>query len=92
MVYAHIVKPASGLDAGLCHKSYLNPDYLAGAAGRLAGACVGAAAGADCVGETGVMLELLIGALTAKLQQMLNAHITIASVHVAFSIKSVVLR
>ena len=71
---------------------YISPDYLAGAAGRLVGACDGAAAGADCAAGAGVMLDRLIGVLTAKLEQMLSTHITIASVHVAFSIKSVVLR
>ena len=67
--------------------SSLRPEesaYFAGAAGAGAGAVV-------CAGAC-LMEEELTGVFTAKEAQMLNTQMTMARVHVAFSMKSVVLR
>ncbi len=66
-------------------------NYFAGA-GACAGVAVGAGAGALVAAGAALMLDTLTGALTVNAAQMLNTQITIASVHVAFSMKSVVLR
>ena len=68
----------------------ISPDcgyaYLAGAC------CAGAGAGAVVWAGACLMEETLTGVFTAKDEQMLSTQITMASVHVAFSMKSVVLR
>lgn len=63
--------------------------YFAGVAG--AGAA-GAGAGAVVCAGACLMEEELTGVFTAKEAQMLNTQMTMARVHVAFSMKSVVLR
>ena len=67
--------------------------YFAGVwAGAAAGAAVGAGAGADVAAGAGAIPEVITGALTANDAQMLMMQMKPASVHVAFSMKSVVLR
>lgn len=73
-------------------------DYFAGvAAGAGAAGAAGALTGAGAAllgagAAAGTILELLTGVLTENDAQIERTQITIASVHVAFSIKSVVLR
>lgn len=66
--------------------------FSAGAAFSAAGALTGAGAAEVGAGAAFWMLDTLTGVLTAKEAQMLTTQINIASDHVAFSIKSVVLR
>ena len=85
----------------------MRDNYSAGvaagaAAGVSAGVAAGAAAGAGVLTGAGAaalgtgaafwMLETLMGVLTANDAQMLTTQMKIARVHVAFSMKSVVLR
>lgn len=62
------------------------------AAGAGAGALEGAGAGAEVAAGAGAMLDTLTGVLIAKDAQMLTTQMKMARVHVAFSMKSVVLR
>ena len=59
---------------------------------QLAGAAAGAGAGALGAAGAGAIPEVITGALTANEAQMLMMQMKPASVHVAFSMKSVVLR
>lgn len=61
-------------------------------AGAGAGAVVGAGAGAVVAAGAGAIPERVTGVLMAKEAQMLTTHMKMARVHVAFSMKSVVLR
>lgn len=64
----------------------------AGAASCFAGAAAGAGAGALVAAGAGAMLDTLMGALMANDAQMLSTQMKMARPHVAFSMKSVVLR
>lgn len=67
--------------------------YFAGAgAGAAAGALAGAGAGAVVAAGAGAIDEAITGVFIAKDAQMLTTQMKIASVQVAFSMKSVVLR
>lgn len=77
------------------------PDMFADIINYFPGAAAGAAAGADtgagaallgAGAAAGVMFDTLTGAFTVKEAQIESTQITMASVHVAFSMKSVVLR
>lgn len=57
-----------------------------------AGALDGAGAGAEVDAGAGAMLDTFTGVLIAKEAHMLTTQMKMARVHVAFSMKSVVLR
>ena len=93
LLYSY-TKPAStvGVEAGLMFGDCDRYQLAGAAAGAGAGAVVAAGAGALVAAGAGAIPEVITGALTANEAQMLMMQMKPASVHVAFSMKSVVLR
>lgn len=82
---------------GRCLPVQARDDQFAGAsagagAAAGAGALDGAGAGAEVDAGAGAMLDTFTGVLIAKEAHMLTTQMKMARVHVAFSMKSVVLR
>lgn len=83
---------AAGAAAGLAGAAAGAAAGLAGAAAGLAGADAGAGAGALVCTGAGAIADTFLAGFNANEAQMLTTQMKIARPHVAFSIKSVVLR